>query len=312
MSDLVYQRITNEFIRALEAGTVPWRKPWTSGLPTSFYSKKPYEGINSVLLAMTNHKSVFWATEAEVKRHEGAAIRDEAEYMPVLAVTSRVVMKKDKRSGEEKKVFLRSARYIKVYNADDITGVNFPTENYIDNFKPSETMEAIFTQMQHARRMHEWDTNACYYTPCYDEIMMQNRVRFETEEKFYSVKAHELVHSTGHPSRLNRPAIEAGVKSPFWNTLSVPEYAFEELVAEIGSAMLLARAGVRREISTNNAAYVAHWLQALKKDPKAIVRAASQAQAAVHSILNEEIKYDEEEDDQTPHSEDRSGEEAGA
>jgi antirestriction protein ArdC len=122
--------------------------------------------------------------------------------------------------------------------------------------------------------------NRACYSPGRDRISMPAASVFESSEGYYATLFHELVHSTGHPDRLSRfPA--SGVIPPFGS----PDYSREELVAEMGAALLCAEGGISCATIDNQAAYVAGWLETLAEDSRAVVVAAAQAQRAVDLIL---------------------------
>ena len=101
---------------------------------------------------------------------------------------------------------------------------------------------------------------------------------FQSEESYYSVLFHELVHSTGHASRCDRSAMGKG-------SFGSEKYSKEELIAEMGAAMLCAITGIENQIEMS-AAYIASWLSALKDDPKLVMQAAGKAQKAADFIQN--------------------------
>jgi antirestriction protein ArdC len=124
-----------------------------------------------------------------------------------------------------------------------------------------------------------------YYSPAEDIVAMPNRERFENEAGYFATLFHELIHSTGHASRLNRATVteSAGFGSN--------PYCREELVAEMGAAFLCGQAGIAESTLENSAAYVQNWLEQLQNDKKLIVQAAAQAQKAADFILG--TKFDE-------------------
>jgi len=133
--------------------------------------------------------------------------------------------------------------------------------------------------------VHNLEVNICYdaqneayYRPSDDTIFMPLPKQFVSKEAFLSVLMHEASHSTGHPSRLNRPLN---------NVFASPAYGFEELISELSSAFIMAYLGYESRI-TDNVAYIESWLQAMKNDKKFIVSAASQAQKAADYILQSE------------------------
>lgn len=121
------------------------------------------------------------------------------------------------------------------------------------------------------------NANAAFWEPQSDTIGIPHIANFKTDEDYYSVLLHELTHATGHRSRLNRDTIANYARSRI-------ERAREELIAEIGSAMLGQIVGIQIEPDENNAAYVQSWCQLLTDKPKAIFEAAAAASKAVQWI----------------------------
>ena len=122
------------------------------------------------------------------------------------------------------------------------------------------------------------DPNSSTYRPSTDEIVLPIRKQFMSTAEHYSTAFHELVHSTGHASRLNRLT-----RPSFFGT---EDYSKEELVAEIGASALVSHVGLENERSfRNNAAYIQNWLTVLKGDKRFIVSASGKAEKAVNLIL---------------------------
>ena len=132
-----------------------------------------------------------------------------------------------------------------------------------------------------------------FYSPAADSVGMPSPERFETPENYYNVLFHELTHSTGHESRLNRKGVSGvGVERAAFGSQS---YSKEELVAEMGAAFLCGRAGIVERTIDNSAAYVASWLERLKDDARLVVLAAAQAQKAADFILGRQYGAEESE-----------------
>ena len=107
---------------------------------------------------------------------------------------------------------------------------------------------------------------------------MPHLSQFQSADHYYSTLFHELVHSTGHGTRLSRELAGNDLKN-------ITSYSFEELVAEIGAAFLCAFAGIKNERTIDDqSSYIAHWQTFLKEDPSAFMRACSEAQKAVDYI----------------------------
>jgi antirestriction protein ArdC len=124
-----------------------------------------------------------------------------------------------------------------------------------------------------------------WYKPGMDHINIPPMKDFLSIEEFYSTTFHEMLHSTGHKSRLNREGIVQ------LNKFGSESYSKEELVAEIGANMLCSAAGIQNQIIDNSASYIQSWLNALNDDKTLLVKAGAQAQKGVDLILN--TKFEE-------------------
>src|SRR4030095_16427188 len=126
-----------------------------------------------------------------------------------------------------------------------------------------------------------------FYSPSGDFVGMPSAEQFRTGEDYYSVLFHELTHSTGHESRLNRKGVSGSDGE--WSAFGSQSYSKEELVAEMGAAFLCGQAGIAERTLDNSAAYVAAWLQRLKDDRRLVVHAAAQAQKAADYVLGRQF-----------------------
>ncbi len=142
-----------------------------------------------------------------------------------------------------------------------------------------EQCEHIVSAMPNAPRMEQ--SNAAWYRPSTDTVGMPARGLFSSAEEYYSTLFHELTHSTGHSSRIGREGIE------ILNTFGSESYSKEELVAEMGAAMLCGVTGIAPATIQNSAAYLKTWIERLKSDSRLLVSAASAAQKAADYIRGE-------------------------
>ena len=133
--------------------------------------------------------------------------------------------------------------------------------------------------MPNAPRMEQ--SSAAWYRPSNDTVGMPARGLFSSAEEYYSTLFHELTHSTGHASRIGREGIE------ILNTFGSESYSKEELVAEMGAAMLCGVTGIAPATIENSAAYLKTWIERLKSDSRLLVSAASAAQKAADYIRGE-------------------------
>jgi antirestriction protein ArdC len=288
--------ITNRIVGMLEAGTVPWHKPWANRqtgadvFPRNAISKRHYRGINVFILASQSYGSPCWLTYKEALAL-GGHVKAGEHGTPIVfwKWLSREIEKPDGSIDEKHFPMLR---YYVVFNAEQTEGCRLLAEAKPEGdcatFNPIEACEAIYADMPNRPRLEHGATTAitrghrfeAYYTPGSDAVVMPRREAFDSPEFYYSVLFHELTHSTGAAHRLNRLTLTQAVK--FGDT----NYSKEELVAEMGASFLAGRTGVEQVTLTNNAAYLASWIRALKGDAKLVIVAAAAAQKAVDYILN--------------------------
>lgn len=252
-----YAEVTQTIVAALDKGVPPWRKPWGEAqpmfLPMNAKTKKPYQGINVMLLWLQAKPSPFWATK-KTWQQLGATIAEES--------PTEIYFYTFFAKGEKRLPFLRA---YDVYNLSQVLGCDHlrKTNNVID-YAPADAVISM------SKAKFVVSRNACY-DPLEDIICFPEKSQFVSTAAYYTTKLHELSHWTGHRSRLNRT---------FNNNRQSKEYAYEELIAELASCFLAASLQIPEALSEmpNHASYLAEWLSILKEDTRAIFRAASAAQ----------------------------------
>jgi antirestriction protein ArdC len=272
-----YQLVTDRIVAALEAGHVPWHRPWANvdDRPRSLSTGKTYKGINVFILTATamaaGYDSPWWGTFKQIQER-GGMVRKGEKGTPV--VFWKFIEKKDPLTDEIKKIpFLR---YFTVFNASQADDLVVPTSSP-DPYAELKTASQIVSRYVDGPKVVHTGNRACY-SPWFDRVMMPKSGQFEDVEAYYSTLFHELVHSTGHESRLARKSLVT--PTPFGD----PDYSREELVAEMGAAFLNAEAGIPPNYP-QHVGYIAHWIEALKGDSKLLVQAAGAAQKAADRIL---------------------------
>jgi antirestriction protein ArdC len=278
----VYQLITERIITLLNAGVAPWQKPWdaATGLPRNLVTGKAYRGINVFLLGTQRYTSPYWLTFQQC-RSRGGSVKKGETSTPVVFWKVSEYTNIDADTGEEEiqKSFL--LRYYQVFNVEQCRGIASPSRGQEQNtVSPLVQCEHIVTHMPHAPLIRHGEPQA-YYRPAADIINMPQRHLFHSSEEYYSTLFHEMTHSTGHATRLNRRTLTD--LCPFGST----NYSAEELCAEMGAAYLCGIAGIANRTLDNSTAYIQGWLAKLKRDPKMLVQAAAQAQRAVDYITGE-------------------------
>jgi antirestriction protein ArdC len=285
----VYEIITDRIMEQLEKSTVPWQKPWTNtaGIPRNLMSQKEYRGINVWLLASAGYSSPYWLTYKQAQEI-GGHVKQGEHGSPVVFwkwVDKREESqeREEETQGETKRIPL--ARLYTVFNVQQC---ELPERLQpflkIDNAVGADTHRQIAMCEQIVSNMPQRPTiehraPQAYYRPLADVVNMPERGLFPKAEHYYSVLFHELTHSTGHISRLDRATLRDLLA--FGDT----NYSKEELVAEMGAAYLCGVAGIANETVNSSAAYIQGWLGKLRHDKKLLIQAAAQAQKAADFIL---------------------------
>lgn len=269
----IYKAVTDRIIAQLEQDMVPWRKPWiASGCAVSHATGKPYSLLNQMLLG----KPGEYATFNQIRQAGGSVRRGEKANMVVFW---KWITTKDDETGEEKEVpFLR---YYNVFHLDQCEGVaakhllQLPQNAHAHTC--ADAVIADYVARERVTLRHESGDRA-FYRPATDVVVLPEIAQFNSTEEYYSTAFHELTHSTGHSTRLNRLDSTAYFGSE--------AYSKEELIAEIGAAALLNHIGLETSGSFHNsAAYIGSWLKALRNDKHMIVSASGKAEKAVQLIL---------------------------
>jgi antirestriction protein ArdC len=274
----VYDIVTAQVIQQLESGVAPWRKPWHTLPPANLISKKPYRGINVFLLAFAGYGSQYWLTFNQAKQLGGNVRKGEHGTKIIFwKCKTRETESADGEIEERKSAFLR---YFTVFNLQQTEGLKALLR--LPPAFPIQSAEEIVKAMPNPPAF-EQDSRAAY-TPSTDTVTMPSRIAFDSQAEYYSTLFHELIHSTGHAKRLGREGIDK--IQPFGSE----DYSKEELVAEMGSAMLCGAAGIEQATLSNSAAYLRSWINRLKADSRLVVSAARAAQEAADYIRGESPK----------------------
>ncbi len=275
MNAHIYEQITERIITLLMQGAVPWQKPWKArtGLPRNLVSGKPYRGINVFLLLAMSYESPFWLTFRQALQL-GGSVRNGEKSCPVVFWKQTTI--EDRETHEPQKIPL--LRYYSVFNVAQCEGIKIGTEPGETTINRIIKPDDIVAHMPQCPIIKHGMSRA-FYSPSEDCVSLPEWERFERAEGYYATLFHELVHATGHESRLNRPTLTE--KAGFGSN----PYCKEELIAEMGAAFLCGQAEIVERTINNSAAYLKHWLEQLKNDRTLIVSAAAQAQKAADFIL---------------------------
>lgn len=279
----LYETITAKIVAQLESGVRPWVKPWSSAAPVSRplrFNGIPYTGINVLVLWLEaeqhGYASPYWLTYQQATELGGHVRKGEKGTIVVYANTfTKEVEAEDGTKSVAKIPFLKS--YV-VFNAQQCDGL--PAKYSISlQEKPGRSVEVpanVVSFFAATGSVVRHGGSKAYYDPSADLIGMPVVADFVDGEAYASTLAHEHIHWTKQPTRLDR---DFGRKS--WGD---DGYAMEELVAELGASFLCADLGVSGDVRPDHACYLASWLKVLKADKRAIFSAASHASKAVEYL----------------------------
>jgi antirestriction protein ArdC len=282
-TDTTYQIVTDRILERLQAGVIPW-KHYTNlrseeSAPRNIVSGKPYHGVNYFLLSMMGHRSPWWLTFKQAK-DLGGFVRKGEHSMPITYWN--FVEAEDRETGKPKSIpFLK---HFNVFNSEQVDGIDakIPDLPAPRETKPNEEAQAIVANMPNRPGITYGAFPIACYSPSEDTVKMTKAELCVSDERFNEVLLHELVHSTGHSSRLNREKEMGG-----WHAFGSKEYSREELVAEMGAAFLCSFCGIIQATIDDSASYIDGWVKHLKGDAKLVVQAAGKAEKAAKYILNQ-------------------------
>lgn len=282
----VYGMVTDRIISMMEQGIIPWNRPWTGAgrWAVKRTTGQPYSLLNQLLLEKPGEYLSFKQCKKEggyVKKGAKAKVVVFWKMLdkPVYNEAGNAIV-----DAEGQQVFTQIPylQYSNVFHIDDCDGLE--PKSYTDerrDFDPIDKAETVI--LNYVKRSGVGFTNEdqgrAFYSPSEDRVVLPLKEQFTGEPVYYATAFHELTHSTGHASRLNR----------FTATSSLfggESYSKEELVAEIGSASILHMLGIETDDTIqNSAAYIQNWIKALKNDKRLIVSAAGKAEKAVSLIM---------------------------
>ena len=284
--DNIYREITEKIIAELERGIVPWVQPWTSpkqlcplGLPVNGLTRRSYSGINILLLwsalEQRGFASPYWVTFKQCIAMGGSVRKGEKGTHVYFA--DKFVPQKEKARAEETGDQPNSIAFLKrytVFNAEQCDGlpkglIAAPVAKSERQIVPEA--EALIGATGADFRI---GGDQAFYVPSEDFIRIPNQTAYTDQINYYRTAFHELGHWTGHKTRLDR-----NLTTKFGTV----DYAREELVAEMATAFVCSSLGIVPTV--RHADYIGSWLQVLKEDARAIVKAASLASKACDFIL---------------------------
>ena len=271
MSDKVKLAITTSFLEKVnQTGYLPWSKPWEMRENKNYSTKHEYTGINRWMTSLSEYGCPYWLTYKKAKELNFQVAAGSKSTRIIFLGSG-----KDKRNDDKSYKFLR---YYSVFNLEQ-TNATIPEEE-----ENKAALLDITSLLESSRvpTIKHGDSQACYI-PSRDNIHIPYKSQFNNEAEFYSTLFHELIHSTGHHTRLDRTGIVNLAN------MDKTSYSFEELVAEIGAAILCSKSGKYDKANESNSiSYVQGWKSKLSNNTDWLISAASQAEKAVRYLTKED------------------------
>lgn len=272
----IYSTVTDRIIQQMEQGILPWAKPWggVTGGAFSGTTGKPYSLLNQMLL----NKPGAYYTFSQIQKQGGSVRKGEKAQM-VVFWKQIPIKEQDCQTGEVKESLIPMLRYYKVFHVDQCKGINctYVTEEQPHTDEDADSIIRAYLDRSGVELIQRVSDEA-YYSPSKDCVVLPLPEQFKSMEERYSTAFHELAHSTGHQSRLDRLRATARFGSE--------SYSKEELVAEITATALMNYAGLETKGTfRNSTAYIQNWLTALQNDKRMIISASGAASKAFDFIV---------------------------
>lgn len=290
-----HQQVSERIIAQLEQGNAPWQRPWdpsnASRMPFNAVSGRSYKGINALNLMCSPYNDPRWLTYKQAQELGAQVNRGERSTMiQYWKFPDREKTTATPRTGEDPSRAIKPEHdraqvfFANVFNAEQVSGLPpLDAQRKRHEWEGIERAERILVAS--GADIRHVAGNRAFYSPMNDRITLPMRDQFKTPGAYYATAMHELGHWTGHESRLDRSIM---------NKFGSPEYAKEELRAEISSLMMSEELGLKHDPS-QHAEYVRSWIDVLKNDHSEIFRAATQAEKIKDYVLTLELARDQEE-----------------
>lgn len=294
MENKVYQMVTDRIIEQMQNGIIPWHNPWhmtgsAEEMAINYVTRRPYSLVNQWLLLEPGEYLTFKQVTAL-----GGKVKKGSKSRFVVFFTKVAYTVKNERTGEDEERSYPLLRYYNVFRLADCEGIQSkiekPEAGAVVELPLCDEADAAISDYVFSQPtlsfQNDKPSDRAYYSPADDKVVVPMRSQFDEMAEYYSTAFHELTHSTLTESRCNRKQDGAGAS--FFGSKA---YSREELVAEMGAAMLCSNFGIDCDKAfKNSVAYLQSWVRELKNDAKAIVVAAGKAEKAVRYILGEREK----------------------
>jgi antirestriction protein ArdC len=272
----IYKKVTETIIEKLKEGIIPWKNPMQGFLPMNFFSKHFYQGINWLLLNHLNFKSPYYLTFLQTQQKGGQILKGSKGF-PV--VFWKLLDGTPDDNGKIEKFPM-----IRISTVFNLTQTTLYSENKEKElFKSLPSAEQILSDIitKHNPIIDNNFRGKAYYKPSTHSICIPPIHQFKNPDSYFDALFHELIHWT-----------QKNLKRESDHKFNSPSYAFEELVAEIGSSYLCSLCGLESEIE-NQTAYIQGWLNKLENDSNLIIKASTAAKQAVNFLIDNKNEGEE-------------------
>lgn len=273
------EHLCAKLIAKLEAGVAPWRKMYSSyGYAKNYFSDHTYSGINFLTLNfMTDHTIPLYVTRKQLWANNGQ-LKEGATPEWVFYYKSYTPKKNRDGSPNAEETVRKFSKVYPIFNIEQTTLEWERPHEVCFEHEPIPELEDIIEG-----NFVDWsikENDNPHYIPEFDHINMPPKETYEDILYWYKSMMHEMMHRTGHESRLNRVGITELDRS------DKQKYGREELIAELGASYIFSKLGLNNEdLFENTAAYLNGWIKLIKEDPYAIQYAASKAEAGVNLMM---------------------------
>lgn len=258
-----FDYINSQLINRLEKGGLFWRKPFQRGIPRNYFTKRPYSGINNLLLCKNDYPSPFYATFLQIKQNNFKLKKGSKSDLIIFWKILEVL-------DEEQARKIPFLNHYNVFNTSFVEGIPQTTERI--NIPGQEFLSAILDKFK-IRYRHTFEGEA-YYNPSTDEITMPQLSSFSSSAEYLSTFFHEISHWCLNNNRTSRPALEDNSR----------DYGFEELIAELSACYLCGYIGIEYTFD-NSAAYIDSWIKSAKLNKWFFYKASHYSQKIIKFLL---------------------------
>ena len=274
------EQLVAKVIEAIKSGTAPWQRPWNAnGAPKNAITGRQYTGINQISLMMygleiDGGKDPRWITFLQAKE-KCWRIKKGSSGFPI-ELWSPAVKKSEGPDGEEVEETYTLHKVFTVFHATQVEGIGEFKPDKVNIIEANDKAEKLIKSS--GADIHCGGYQA-FFDVIHDYIQLPLKQDFKSVEGYYSTALHELTHWTGHKERLNREQTASKFS---------PSYAYEELIAEMGSLFLTNAVGIPRTEGEfqNHTNYINSWCSELSANPDKLFKAAAEANKAANYLLN--------------------------